>query len=162
MRTPQTKTILWGLGNPLRGDDGVGVRIAEALLEGPPEGMEIRLCETTPENHLAHLRRTKPSRLIIIDAALMGLAPGSIRRLSLSSIEGASWSSHGIPLPSLLEDFSREMEVVVIAIEPARQEYTLDLSPEVAKAKKLLLPLLQKDDLEHIPFLDRAPHNPIP
>lgn len=162
MNVKKTTSVLWGVGNPLRGDDGVGVRIAEALLEAPPEGMEIRLCETTPENHLAHLRRTRPSRLIIVDAALMGLAPGAIRRLPLASCEGTSWSSHGIPLSSLLEEFSREMDMVVIAVEPALREHSLELSPEVAEAKTVLLALLENEELESIPLLEKRSRAFIP
>jgi hydrogenase 3 maturation protease len=114
MNVKKTTSVLWGVGNPLRGDDGVGVRIAEALLEAPPEGMEIRLCETTPENYLAHLRRTRPSRLIIVDAALMGLAPGAIRRLPLASCDGTTWSSHAFPF-LLAGGILPEMDMVVIA-----------------------------------------------
>lgn len=158
MDTEKTKTLLWGVGNPLHGDDGVGVRIAEALLESPPEGMDIRLCETTPENHLAHLRRTNPFRLVILDAALMGLTPGSIRRLRLSSIKGTSWSSHGIPLPSLLEEFAQKTELVVIAVEPAFRGYSLELSPEVERAKTALLALLRKGNLSEVPFLETSVH----
>jgi len=162
MNVKKTTSVLWGVGNPLCGDDGVGVRIAEALLDAPPEEMEIRLCETTPENHLAHLRRTRPSRLIIVDAALMGLSPGAIRRLPLAFCEGTSWSSHGIPLSSLLEEFSREMDLVVIAVEPAFREHSLNLSPKVAEAKTVLLALIENGELESIPLLEKPSRNSIP
>jgi hydrogenase 3 maturation protease len=162
MNAKKTTSVLWGVGNPLRGDDGFGVHVAEALLEAPPQGMKIRLCETTPENHLAHLRRTRPSRLVVVDAALMGLAPGAMRRLPLASCKGISWSSHGVPLSTLLEEFSREMDLVIIAVEPAFREHSLELSPEVAEAKTVLLALLEGGELESIPLLEKTSRNAIP
>jgi hydrogenase 3 maturation protease len=85
-----------------------------------------------------------------------------MRRLPLASCKGISWSSHGVPLSTLLEEFSREMDLVIIAVEPAFREHSLELSPEVAEAKTVLLALLEGGELESIPLLEKTSRNAIP
>ena len=72
------RLMIWGMGNPLHGDDGAGVRAAELLQERlrGQEGYEVRICETQPENFLGLLRRHPPERLLICDASDMGLPSG--------------------------------------------------------------------------------------
>ena len=52
-----TRTVeLWGVGQPLRRDDGAGVFVASRLARRPTEGFRVRVCETVPDNFLCRLR----------------------------------------------------------------------------------------------------------
>lgn len=127
-------TTVWCLGNPLRGDDGVGVRCGERLLENPSPHLEIVLCETVPENFTALLRRNPPECLVVIDACVMGTAPGTIRLLDPDCLDGLTETTHGLPLGQILrEAFPRE-RIAVIGIEPKETGFSLQLSPEVEAA----------------------------
>ncbi|MCE7945924.1 MAG: hydrogenase maturation protease [Chloroflexi bacterium CFX4] len=78
-------TVILALGNPLRGDDGVGAAVLEqlgrsalpktvALLDGGTVGLALVLL-LNPYQHA-----------IIIDAAAMGEPPGTWRRFSLAEV----------------------------------------------------------------------------
>jgi hydrogenase 3 maturation protease len=89
-----TKKILLGLGNPVGRDDAVGLRVAEALREA--EWLSIPA--PALENVLGLVEKEKPEKLVIVDAAEMGLPPGTIRRLPLGKGAEMLGSTHGLPL----------------------------------------------------------------
>jgi len=131
-----SRTTVWCLGNPLRGDDGVGVRCGELLLETPCPHLEIVLCETVPENFSAPLRRNPPDFLVIIDACAMGTAPGTIRLLDPDCLDGLTETTHGLPLGQILREALPRERIAVIGIEPKETGFSLDLSPEVEAAAR--------------------------
>ena len=74
------RTAIVGVGNSLMQDEGVGVHVARALAdETLPEGVEVIDAGTDPDVvfHLAHF-----DRLIVVDAAEGGEAPGTVYRFS--------------------------------------------------------------------------------
>ena len=74
-----------GLGNPLRGDDGVGVRVAEALAEQAlPDDVEV-VDGGTQGLGLVNLMEGR-QRVILVDAADMGKAPGEFVRFTLDEV----------------------------------------------------------------------------
>lgn len=89
-----TETLVIGYGNPLRGDDGLGWRAAEALAQGgAPAPITILTCQQlTPE--LAE-PISQAQRVILIDAA-QGSPPGFIthRRIILDNHTPPALSHH--------------------------------------------------------------------
>ncbi len=131
-------TLVVGLGNPLRGDDGVGPRVAQALAEAalPPEvevldggtrGLEV-------VNMLEGRRRA-----IFVDAADLGRAPGEFARFTLDQVrllgDDGHLSVHAAGLrDALLLAEALDMlplEVIIYGVQPARLEWDDALSPEV-------------------------------
>ena len=127
------KEIVLGIGNILKGDDGIGIYIAERLnqylqhIENEPgqarfmraEETIVIDCGTAPENYTSIIRKRNPDRLILVDAADMGLSPGSYRIIPLEKIEVMHFSTHNIPLSifmSYVSEFCRN--VVLIGIQP--------------------------------------------
>ena len=149
------KLMIWGMGNPLHGDDGAGVRTAEVLQERlrGEKAYEVRICETQPENFLGLLRRHPPEKLLICDASDMGLSPGSLRRFTPQEMTQENWSTHGYPLERLLEPFLDSLPVVCLGIQPESTELGLDLSPGVARGVEELVRLIEEDRWEEIPPL---------
>lgn len=143
-----TKKILLGLGNPLGRDDALGLRVAEAL-----QGTEwLSIPVISLENALGMVEREKPEKLVIVDAAEMGLPPGTIRRLPPSQSVGMLGSTHGLPL-SLLLGLCGIQDVVLIGVEPKERGPGLGLSPEVEEALSHLISLLKADRIAEIPEL---------
>lgn len=100
----QARTLVIGLGNPLRGDDGAGLAVAQALrAEGAPavEIAElyaggIRLLEALPGHE----------RAVIVDAMLTGTcAPGTVRCFDLDDLPATRYvaSTHDLDLRTALE-----------------------------------------------------------
>jgi hydrogenase maturation protease len=131
MRQP----LIIGYGNSLRGDDGIGPRIAAAVAERLPAADVIMTHQLTPE--LAE-PVSRASRLILIDAAENGM-PGAMTSLPLVSRAGASRpSTHQLDpygLLALAESlFGARPPATMITVSGASFGLSEDLSPEVARA----------------------------
>ncbi len=131
-------------------DDGVGVYVARAMAGDSgwwaiPAGLAL-------ENALGLVERERPELLVIVDAADMGLPPGSFRRLPLERAEEMLGSSHALPLGFLAGIIQRAArEVVLIGVQPADLSPGEGLSPKVKKAADDLISLLKSGKLELIP-----------
>jgi hydrogenase 3 maturation protease len=148
-----TQKILLGLGNPVGRDDAVGLRVAEAL-----RGTEwLSIPAPTLENVLGLVEKEKPEKLVIVDAAEMGLPPGTIRRLPLGKGAEMLGSTHGLPLPFLLS-LVHIPEVVLIGIQPKEYGLGEGLSPEAQAAADSLIRLLRENREHEIPELNLGQH----
>ncbi len=127
-------------------DDGAGPALFRALSDEPAHHILPVNCETTPENYLGPLVKDPPGRLIVVDAAEMGLPPGSVRRVDLAGSGSVSFSSHGIPLHLLLEPLKGRTEIIVIGIQPAARGIGEELSPEVSEAVKRVAHALRQGE----------------
>ncbi|GHV34783.1 hydrogenase 3 maturation endopeptidase HyCI [Synergistales bacterium] len=107
--------LVWGVGNVLLGDDAIGCEVVKLLNK---QGISATDCGTTPENHIATLKKNPPSTLLIVDATDMGLQPGEFGLISLDKLDAILESSHGVPLSFLLAPFENSMEIAVIGIQP--------------------------------------------
>jgi len=135
-------TVVLGLGNLLLGDEGVGVHAARALLAGGLTGVEVIDVGTAILDALPALRRAE--RLVVIDAVQAGGTPGSIYRMPFDQVRPATMVAglHGFDLSRALALAGREdapEHVLVFGVEPARIEWSLELSPAVAAALPFLL-----------------------
>ena len=131
-------TLVVGLGNLLRGDDGVGVRVAQALAERDlPEGVEV-VDAGMPGLGLVGLIEGC-QHVLVVDAANVNRVPGTFVRftadeLLLGSVS-QSLSIHAaglqdaLLLAQALDVLPREM--VVFGVQPANLDWDSSLSPEV-------------------------------
>jgi hydrogenase maturation protease len=134
---PPDPALVIGLGNRLRGDDGVGPRVAELVAERAPE-LEVIVCEREPTELLLHWRG---ARLAMIVDAVAGPSPGAVHRIELGSQrlgerQGRTSSTHALALSDVIE-LGRELgrmprRLVVYGIEAERFEAGAGLSPPVA------------------------------
>ena len=132
--------IVW-LGNPLRGDDGVGAQVAEEL-----KGLELPHGVTVVEGGTAGLDLIALmegyQRVIVVDAADMGQPPGRVVRFTPTEVRfkraDALLSPHEIGLAEVLAlAEALEMtpaELVIIGVQPNCIEGGAGLSPEVEGA----------------------------
>ena len=142
---------IWCLGNVLLGDDAVGCRVAELLNEKNKENiLDVTDCGTTPENHLASLRKHPPSTLLIVDAADMELSPGEVRRLSIEELEAVATASHNIPISLLLSPFANAFEIIVLGIQPAVTQLGAPLSEAVESAARRVADLIERGEWDTV------------
>jgi len=145
--------MLLGIGNTDRGDDGVGPFIAASFQH--PDWLCLD-AGTAPENFTGVIRRHRPERLILVDAADMGLPPGSVRRVPRSMIQDTGWSSHMLPLYHVI-DFVRELvsgDITVIGIQPDTMDYDTPMSATAHEAARRVIEALKQDTVADIPALD--------
>ena len=135
------RTLILGLGNPLLGDEGIGVWVVEELKElDLPAGVELADGGTAGLGLIGLMEGYQ--RVIIVDAADMGRPPGHVVRFTPSEVQfktaEAPLSLHQIGLgEALVVAEALEMapaELIIIGIQPGRIEAGVGLSPEVEGA----------------------------
>ncbi len=127
------EALVIGIGNPWRGDDGIGHAVVDALADTP--GLATAKSHGEPAELMELWQGHDP--VILVDAIVTGAAPGTLHRLDAREPlpRGARYSSHGIGLAEAVE-LARSLDelpdtLIVHGIEPARLEDGAGLSPEI-------------------------------
>jgi hydrogenase maturation protease len=129
-----------GVGNPLMGDDGVGIAAVGRLAARPlPEGVEV-IDGGTGGLTLLELMEGAAA-VVLIDAVEMGLAPGAVARFIAEEVRmegGVGLSLHQAGLAEVFA-LGRAMgllppRVVIFGVQPATVERRIGLSPAVEAA----------------------------
>jgi hydrogenase maturation protease len=140
------KTLVLGLGNPILTDDGVGVRVAEAVGRLLPPDIPVTVSEASVGGLGLMERLLGFERVILIDALYRGdNRPGAIHRLTLADLQSISptqhsASAHDTSLVTALEMGQRmglplPEEIIIYAIEVANiTDFGEELTPAVAQA----------------------------
>lgn len=145
--------VVLGVGNSLHSDDGAGPYLAETLV-GKNPNIQAFNCGTAPENFTGIVRKINPEMLIIVDASLMDLMPGSIRRIPIEKIEDTAIGTHMMPLSTLVTFLKEDVsQIIVLGIQPASLETGEELSSNVKEAVKISAEIILSGNLESIPFL---------
>ncbi len=105
---PAAHTLVIGLGNPCRGDDGAGRVAAQRLRELDLPGVEVR--EESGEGAALMDAWKDADTVMVIDAAQSGAAPGTIHRLD----------ARETPVPARFFHYSTHAFSVAEAVELAR------------------------------------------
>ena len=130
--------LIIGLGNPLRGDDGVGVRVIEALAgQTLPNNVEV-VDGGAQGLGLINLM-TGQQQAILIDAADIGRSPGHFIRFTLDEVHLSGDDQHlsahtaGLGDALLLAQALKMLppEVIIFGVQPGHLEWDSVLSPEV-------------------------------
>lgn len=143
--------IILGIGNPLRRDDGTGIRIVQELWKkGDKPGLLTIDGGTSPD--LPSLIEPGLEKLIIVDALRGGREPGYIYRLELDEshlADQAPESLHGIGVLDglrMLKMLGRQpRQVILIGIEPCDTSPGLQLSPLVESKLPALIKTVENE-----------------
>jgi hydrogenase maturation protease len=73
-----TRTVVIGVGNPLRGDDAAGVAVAERLRERVPPGVAVVACGEEPSRLIEAWEGAGTA--VLVDAISSGGRPGTLHR----------------------------------------------------------------------------------
>ena len=141
------KVVIAGIGNPIRNDDYIGVKIVHELINKVPTRVQIYECETVPESFLEPIIELDPTHVLLIDAAIIGLKPGAIRLIKPEQIINFSpITSHTLPLRVFCEFIKKttESKIALLLIEPKNTDFGEKMSPEVQKAAEKILTILPK------------------
>ncbi len=142
-----TKVVVAGIGNAIRFDDYVGVKIVEDLQGKVSRNVHLIECETVPESFMDEIIEVKPTHVLLIDAALIGLKPGDVRLFDVEKLENLpSISTHTLPLRIFCEYITQlaKTKIALLLVEPKNTDFGEGLSPEVANSATRILQTLLK------------------
>ena len=133
------ETVVIGVGNPLMGDDGLGIAVLEELRAGWTFEPYLELLDggTWGMNLLPHVEGAR--RLLLIDAIRAGAEPGTLVVLEKDEIPrflATKLSPHQIDVKEVLAlaELRGTMpdEMVAIGLQPHSVEMRASLSPAAA------------------------------
>jgi len=135
---PHFPILVMGVGNILLSDEGVGVRVIEAMRSIKlPDSVEILDVGTGALDIIDIIANRE--KVIIIDAVRGGGGPGAVYRFTPNDIAIQSptpISVHQFDIPGTLNMAElvgcMPQQVVIFGIEPKIVDWGLELSPEVA------------------------------
>ena len=135
-RAAVVRTVVIGLGNDLRRDDGVGPAVAGLVAQQGVPGVRVLTCPVEP---VAIIDAWSGARLAVLIDAAVGGVPGRVTRCALADLaEAPPVSSHDLGVIAtfrLAEALGRAPEsVVVVTIDVADTSHGTGLSPAVAAA----------------------------
>ncbi|MEZ4589706.1 MAG: hydrogenase maturation protease [Chloroflexota bacterium] len=137
------KTLVLALGNPLRGDDGVGRAVLAVLGETAVFPPHITFTDGGTPGLETALTMQGYDKVIVIDAANLGAAPGTWRRFSLAEanlvqqaqMEGTlhdAGFAEAVALGAALDILPPE--IIVYGVQPETVEWEMGLSTAVRAA----------------------------
>jgi hydrogenase 3 maturation protease len=161
-------TIVLGIGNLLSGDDAAGTLVVDLLnrglraLSARQQTTERSLsaeitaidASTTPESYTSLVRKQQPDLLILIDAADMGLPPGALRTIPPDRVRTMSFSTHSMPLSTLI-CYVKEFcgNVSLVGVQPEQTEIGAPISTVVRKSARKLARAILEGRVAEIPPL---------
>ena len=141
------KVVVAGIGNPIRSDDFVGVKIVQDLQRKVSKNVCLIECETVPESFMQEIVDLKPSHVLLIDAAILGLKPGEARLVFPEQVaDFPAITTHVLPLRIFCEYITQatKARIALLLIQPGKTAFGEGLTPEVdAAAKKITGTLLK-------------------
>jgi hydrogenase 3 maturation protease len=160
------RVVILGIGHELRGDDGAGTAVAKKLLETGDWRLEIKEAQSlisnlliidgehAPENQTGPIRRFEPQLVLLVDAAFVGQAPGTVELISWQDTTGLSATTHTMPPYMLARYLVAELgcEVALLGIQPQQLDMGAGLSAPVQQAVNTVVTGLQEVLGEHIRF----------
>jgi hydrogenase maturation protease len=123
--------LVIGYGNPLRSDDAIGQRVAEAMRElFAPLGVEVlTVYQLTPELVIS----VSAAELVVFIDARVGGTPGEVAQVVIHPEESNSAMTHTVNPASLLEAardlYGTTPHGMLISIAGAEFDYGCELSP---------------------------------
>ncbi len=146
------KTAIIGVGNLLLKDEGIGIHaVRELQQKALPAGVEVLDGGVAGIGLLDFFPGVQ--KLVLIDAADMNLAPGTVVRFTPEEIRsqagGPKFSAHDVGLLEVLELAGAlgqsPPEVVIIGVQPGEISWGTDLTPEVRNSLPLVVEMVLKE-----------------
>ncbi len=137
--------VVAGIGNEIRRDDFIGVKIVRDLKGKIPETIHLIECETVPESFMDEIVDYGPTHVLLIDAALLGLKPGEVALYDPCKVADVpAISTHSLPV-RVFCDYVIELtkaKIALLLVEPRDTDFGEGLSREASDAVRRIVRVL--------------------
>ena len=141
------KVVIAGIGNPIRKDDFVGVEIVRNLKNKVSESVYLIECETVPESFMETIAEFSPTHILIIDAAMLNLNPGSSKLIEPGQLRRHPViSTHALPLRIFCEYLAKTTgaKIALLVMQPKDTGFGEGLTSKLKETATALSNLLSK------------------
>jgi len=134
--TPPTKLVIVGLGNELRSDDFVGSYIALKLIDRQSKNkLSTNFCildaKDNVESFITRIAAMEPDQVIFIDSCEFQGEPGEMQIAPVSQSQYPFFTTHGVPVKLLAQQFLPRSQCWLLAIQPKVTALGSGLSPTI-------------------------------
>ncbi|MFA5423911.1 MAG: hydrogenase maturation protease [Phycisphaerae bacterium] len=142
-----------GLGNTIMADEGIGCVLVGLLLARQEEFPDIDFIEAGCGGiNLLHIMAER-KKVILIDCALMGTEPGTIKRFTPEQAQSvkklAHFSLHEVDVMKVIEMARRlnqcPEEIIIFGIEPQKVEHGRELSDVLSRRLNEYVAIIEKE-----------------
>jgi hydrogenase 3 maturation protease len=128
--------VILTVGNGMMGDDAAGPYLAALLQCSPSPDWLLVEGGSAPENVVHRVRAIAPERVLVVDAAEMGLKAGEVRLVDDERIvERLITTTHDLPISFLIAALRQTVpEVHLLGIQPVLIAFGYSLSDAVKQA----------------------------
>jgi hydrogenase 3 maturation protease len=141
------KIAIIGVGNELKKDDYIGSFIVRKLKKKRSLKKVLILdCGTTPENYTGIVKKFRPSHILVIDAAQLGMKPGNLVLVDIEKVQGLTISTHNLPLRVLADYLKKDTgaKIALLGIQPKKIVFEMGLTEELQEAANDVVEILDK------------------
>jgi hydrogenase 3 maturation protease len=139
------KIVIAGIGNPIRTDDFVGVKIVKDLEGRVSDRVQLIECETVPESFLETIIEFSPTHVLLIDAAVLGFEPGDFHLVDPEIVANVpAVTTHMLPLRIFCEYITKMTgaKISLLLIEPENTDFGEGLTQKVEAASEQITKIL--------------------
>ncbi len=153
MTDPQRDTLILGVGNPLMGDDALGILVIEQLRGRTDLPPQVDVIDGGTEGIGLVPVLQEYRRAILVDAVLMDEPPGTIRRFTWQELRLTAGKTplslhySGLSDALLLAEALNSLpaEVVIYGVQPHNKEWDQPISVPVQRALPVLIDALMHE-----------------
>jgi hydrogenase 3 maturation protease len=141
------RVVVAGIGNPIRRDDFVGMKIVQNLHGKVSKAVCLIECETVPESFMQEIVDFKPSHTLLIDAAVLGLKPGEVRLVFPEQVASfPAVTTHVLPLRIFCEYIAKMSgaKIALLLVEPEDTDFGEDLTAKVQAVAEHITKILRE------------------
>ena len=140
------KIVIIGVGNPIRRDDNIDVDVVNDLEGNVPSSVLLIKSETVPESFIGSIEQFDPTHILIIDAALLELEPGSVKLFESISTSRTAISTHNLPIQIFIEYLIRTTgaKIAMLLIQPKDTSFGEGLTKQLSTKKENLVKTIIK------------------
>ena len=140
----QGKTVIVGIGNSLRGDDGFGPALIDRL-----QGKVAFTCinaGSAPENFLGRIVKEEPDTVLLVDVAHLDLEPGQYRILQPADILKCGLTTHYVSSRMLIEFLQSQTcaKIRMLGVQPHNVSLGQALSERISETLDEIVTLIQE------------------
>ncbi|MGB9853385.1 MAG: hydrogenase 3 maturation endopeptidase HyCI [Candidatus Bathyarchaeales archaeon] len=139
------RVVVAGIGNPIRMDDFVGVKIVQDLHGKVSDKVYLIECETVPESYIQRIVDFNPTHVLLIDAAVLGIKPGEAKLIKPEELKiTPAFSTHMLPIRVFCEYLAKatKAKILLLLIEPKQADFGEGLTLEVTASAQEILEIL--------------------
>ncbi|HUV66818.1 MAG TPA: hydrogenase 3 maturation endopeptidase HyCI [Sedimentisphaerales bacterium] len=138
-----SRTLIVGIGNTLKGDDGAGPLVCERL-KRLKISADLIDAGTVPENYIRPIVKKAPKNLLVVDAMDFGARAGMVGIFEPEQLHAHAFSTHALWPGLFVEMIRRDLDVDVrfVGIQPAQTQFGQTVSPPVDEAIQQLCRVL--------------------